>query len=70
MAYRVGIDIGGTFTDLVVIDERGRVNVDKVPSTPPNFAQGVIDGLDKISLPIEELKFFSHGTTAATNATR
>ena len=68
MAYRVGIDIGGTFTDLVVIDEQGRVNVDKVPSTPPNFAQGVIDGLDKISLPIEELEFFSHGTTAATNA--
>ena len=54
MAYRVGIDIGGTFTDLVVIDEQGRVNVDKVPSTPPNFAQGVIDGLDKISLPIED----------------
>ena len=55
MAYRVGIDIGGTFTDLVVIDEAGRVMIDKVPSTPPNFAQGVIDGLDKVSIPIEEL---------------
>ena len=38
MAYRVGIDIGGTFTDLVLIDEAGHVAVDKVPSTPPRFA--------------------------------
>jgi N-methylhydantoinase A len=68
MAFRVGIDIGGTFTDLVLIDEAGRVAVDKVPSTPPRFAQGVIDGLAKLQVPITELEFFSHGTTAATNA--
>lgn len=68
MVFRVGIDIGGTFTDLVLIDEAGRVAVDKVPSTPPHFDQGVIDGLAKLQVPITELDFFSHGTTAATNA--
>jgi N-methylhydantoinase A len=68
MAFRVGIDIGGTFTDIVLIDGDGRVTVDKVPSTPPHFARGVIDGLDKLPVTIPELDFFSHGTTAATNA--
>jgi N-methylhydantoinase A len=65
---RVGVDIGGTFTDLVMIDGDGRVVVDKVPSTPPHFARGVIDGLSKLPVRIDELDFFSHGTTAATNA--
>lgn len=68
MAYRIGIDIGGTFTDLVLIDEAGQVTIDKVPSTPPAFAQGVIDGLDKLGVAGADLEFFSHGTTAATNA--
>ena len=68
MPIRVGVDIGGTFTDLVMIDGDGRVVVDKVPSTPPHFARGVIDGLSKLPVRIDELDFFSHGTTAATNA--
>jgi N-methylhydantoinase A len=68
MAFRAGIDIGGTFTDFVLIDDAGTVLVDKVPSTPPHFAQGVIDGLQKLRVPISDLAFFSHGTTAATNA--
>lgn len=68
MTARVGIDIGGTFTDIVMIDETGNVVVDKVPSTPPHFANGVINGLEKLPVSIKDLTFFSHGTTAATNA--
>lgn len=68
MSYRVGVDIGGTFTDIVLADANGDVIVEKVPSTPPNFAEGVIAGLKKLPVPIEDLTFFSHGTTAAVNA--
>ena len=68
MSLRLGIDIGGTFTDLVLVDDSGNLTVDKVPSTPPNFARGVIDGLDKLQVAGQDLEFFSHGTTAATNA--
>jgi N-methylhydantoinase A len=68
MTIRVGIDIGGTFTDVVMIDGDGNIVVDKVPSTPPNFANGVMDGLGKLPVPVEALSYFSHGTTAATNA--
>ena len=68
MSLRLGIDIGGTFTDLVLVDDAGNLTVDKVPSTPPNFARGVIDGLEKLQVEGRDLEFFSHGTTAATNA--
>ena len=46
MAWRIGVDIGGTFTDVALVDEAtGRIGIVKVPTTPRDFAEGVIDGL-------------------------
>lgn len=70
---RVGVDTGGTFTDFVVLDEdRGTLEVFKVPSTRPDQADGIIGGLaDFLSRsgdPAEAVSFFCHGTTVGTNA--
>jgi len=75
-SYLVGVDIGGTFTDCVVIDEGGTVTTAKAPSTPGNFAQGMIDAIDGAAgrLGVEparlyaEVALLSHGTTVGTNA--
>ena len=75
MKYVVGIDIGGTFTDLVCIDEEGNMTITKTPSTPADPGIAVIDGLTKIADVFgESLKEFlpsvvrlSHGTTVSTN---
>lgn len=74
--YYVGIDIGGTFTDTVVIDEAGRVKMYKAPTTPEDRSIGVLDALALAAqdqeLPVEDFleqtAYFGHGTTAATNA--
>ena len=43
---RIGVDVGGTFTDLILVDEEtGRITVDKVPSTPDDPARGVVEGI-------------------------
>jgi N-methylhydantoinase A len=73
---RIGIDVGGTFTDLVAIDHRGVATLAKVPSTPDDPSRGVLDGLarlaDTLAVPISELlraaNRIVHGTTVATNA--
>ncbi|ELY38986.1 hydantoinase/oxoprolinase family protein [Natronorubrum tibetense] len=66
---RAGIDIGGTFTDLIVFDEEtGTIEITKTPSTPENSAKGVINGLTKAETDIADLDFFSHGSTVGTNA--
>jgi N-methylhydantoinase A len=66
---RAGIDIGGTFTDLIVFDEEtGSIEITKTPSTPDNSAEGVINGLTKAETAISDLDFFSHGSTVGTNA--
>ncbi|WP_349254504.1 hydantoinase/oxoprolinase family protein [Natronomonas sp.] len=66
---RAGVDIGGTFTDVIVFDEEtGDIEIAKTPSTPANPAEGVIDGLRKAETGIEALDFFSHGSTVGTNA--
>ena len=49
MAYVIGIDIGGTFTDAFVADESGKVAGTKTPSTPPDFSQGFLTVLDELS---------------------
>ena len=46
MNYVVGVDIGGTFTDCVVVDEEGRVTIGKALSTPADFSQGALNSAD------------------------
>src|SRR6266850_1656750 len=75
MSYLVGIDIGGTFTDCAIVDAAGRLLTTKVPSTPPDFARGMMDalgsGAEKLGLSMDrfcsEIDFLSHGTTVGTN---
>lgn len=69
--YSVGVDTGGTFTDLMVIGE-GRIFRKKVPSTPTDFSQGIIRAVEEAAREFgiagEQIKAFVHGTTVATNA--
>jgi 5-oxoprolinase (ATP-hydrolysing) len=69
---RLGVDVGGTFTDLVLVDEAsGRITVDKVPSTPDDPARGTVAGIrelcDKAGVELGEIDNLLHGTTVATN---
>jgi len=63
----LGVDVGGTFTDVVAQDERG-LTVAKVPSTPSDQAEGVAAGLARAGVDPAALDRFVHGTTVATNA--
>jgi len=65
----VGVDVGGTFTDLVELDqETGRVRIAKVPSTPENQAFGVMGALKAAGVSLAGLDLIVHGTTTTTNA--
>jgi N-methylhydantoinase A len=70
--YLVGIDCGGTFTDLVAVEAgSGRLFVTKLPSTPTDPSQAVIAALDELfsaGVNPSEVRFVAHGTTVATNA--
>lgn len=73
MQYRLGVDVGGTFTDLLLINEQtGETHTAKVPSTPEDSSVGVLNGIARIcELSGVEPKSISrvmHGTTVATNA--
>ena len=48
MSYRVGIDIGGTFTDLVFLTANGDALTLKVPSTPDDYSRGIVEGLTQV----------------------
>ncbi len=65
---RVATDIGGTFTDLVYVDEKGHIGVSKSHTTPPYFEQGVINVLEKSGIDQTSIKTFIHGTTVIINA--
>ena len=73
MAYRLGVDVGGTFTDLFLVDDEDhrqwRV---KTPSTPSDPSQGVLGGVrricDEAGIGPDALRNVVHGTTVATNA--
>ena len=73
MTIRIGVDTGGTFTDVVLYDDAsGEIHSTKTPSTPPRFDDGVLTGIEKIlegtdSAP-SAVSFLSHGTTVGTNA--
>jgi N-methylhydantoinase A len=70
------VDIGGTFTDCVVLDRDGRITATKASSTPPNFAEGMLAAMklaaERLSLSFEqfcrEVEVLTHGTTVGTNA--
>lgn len=65
---RVGVDIGGTFTDLVSYDETtGTISKLKVPTTPDRPDQGLLDALQLAAIRSEDLGYFVHGTTLVTN---
>ncbi len=70
--WRLGVDVGGTHTDLVLLDaDSGRILIEKVPSTPANPAAAVLDGLARLvgrGAAPEDIGFFAHGTTITTNA--
>jgi len=81
MSYRLCIDIGGTFTDLVVADQKGKVDIFKSPTTPGNYTDAFIETVkmaaDNYSLPLKEFMaqcstieggYFGHGSTVSTNA--
>jgi N-methylhydantoinase A len=76
MAYRLGVDVGGTFTDLFLVgdgngDGGGRYRV-KTPSTPADPSEGVLSGVRRIceeaGIDVSEIRNILHGTTVATNA--
>jgi N-methylhydantoinase A len=70
--YRLGVDVGGTHTDLVLLDtSTGALMVEKVSSTPKNPALGVLNGVGKFiarGIAPSDIAFFAHGTTITTNA--
>jgi N-methylhydantoinase A len=69
MTFRAGVDTGGTFTDLVALDEEtGEIRMTKVLSTPSRPSQAVFDSFQKAGLDTTEISYFVHGTTVATNA--
>ncbi len=73
MSYRLGVDVGGTFTDLLLIDEeKGTTWTAKVPSTPEDSSVGVLNGVARIceesGVEPTAIKRVMHGTTVATNA--
>src|SRR5882724_1557564 len=64
----LGVDVGGTFTDLVFLNrESGRLQVLKTPSTPDDQSEGILVGIGRLSLKSEGLERIVHGTTVATN---
>jgi len=73
MAFRLGVDVGGTFTDLLLIDESsGQTYMAKVPSTPEDSSIGVLHGISRIcdesGIDLTKVNQVMHGTTVATNA--
>ncbi len=76
MQYYIGVDTGGTFTDCVVMDAEGSLTVGKAPSTPKNFAEGIVDSVASAAGALEmstqqllqNTALFTHASTTATNA--
>ena len=72
MTYRLGVDVGGTFTDLILVNESsGDIHTAKVPSTPDDSSVGVMNGVERVcgnaGIDPSEISQVMHGTTVATN---
>ena len=73
--WRIGVDVGGTFTDMVIAGADGALHVFKVPSVPSDPARGVMNAVAKAAADLglseaeflENCAFFAHGSTVATN---
>lgn len=65
---RIATDIGGTFTDLVVLNDAGEFSIAKAHTTPPNFEKGIIDVIDGTGIDASKARDFVHGTTVIINA--
>lgn len=72
MGVRIGVDTGGTFTDICLVDERGAIHVYKLPSTPGDPSESIVAGalalLGEVGSRAEAVDYLGHGTTVATNA--
>jgi N-methylhydantoinase A len=67
--YVIGVDVGGTFTDVFVLDEAaGKVEIAKVPTTPDDQSRGFLEGIRKRVVDLAQVMTVVHGTTVATNA--
>ena len=68
-SYLVGIDVGGTFTDILCLDiENQKLMSAKTPSLPGKQWEGVLNALGELGIKTSDIKAFVHGTTIATNA--
>lgn len=68
MGFRIGVDIGGTFTDAVAIDDRGRIRTAKALTTPGHLHDGVLAAVEGLDVTYDHVDTFIHGTTAGLNA--
>jgi N-methylhydantoinase A/oxoprolinase/acetone carboxylase beta subunit len=64
---RLGVDVGGTFTDIIFVDDSGAVRVHKIPTTTQNPAEGTVAGIRQIAGESDKVDYIAHGTTIATN---
>ena len=71
-SYRIGIDIGGTFTDIVIARDDGLIETRKVPSTPDDYSRGIVEGLGRVVADLgstpDRIYGIVHATTVASNA--
>lgn len=66
---RVAVDVGGTFTDVCIMDEdTGQIRIEKTPSTPDDPMRAIMTGVSDAKVDLSQVTMFSHGTTVATNA--
>lgn len=72
MTVRIGADVGGTFTDIILIDDQGKLWTHKVPSSPPDYQVAVLEAIEQLlrvtGISGEAVREVAHGTTVATNA--
>lgn len=71
VSYRAGVDIGGTFTDIVIADDRGGIHTKKLSSTPDDYGRAIVEGLTSLLSSIgahpSQVRELVHATTVATN---